>query len=64
MPGLSALQLNLSFKGTTIMAVVFGIMSMITGILFSAIYNVATSGVIVFTAAGIFLIVAVYRKLE
>jgi zinc transport system permease protein len=64
LPGLSALQLNLSFKGTTLVAVVFGIFCMVTGILFSAIYNVATSGVIVFTAAGIFLIVAVYIRLE
>ena len=64
LPGLSALQLNLSFKGTTLVAVVFGIISMITGILLSAVYNVATSGVIVFTAAGIFLFVAIYRKLE
>jgi len=64
LPGLSALQLNLSFKGTTFFAVVFGIVSMIMGIILSAIYNVATSGVIVFTAAGIFLIVAIYRKLE
>jgi len=64
LPGLSALQLNLSFKGTTIIAIVFGIISMIMGIMFSAVYNVATSGVIVFTAAGIFLIVAIYRKLE
>jgi len=64
LPGLSALQLNLSFKGTTLVAVAFGIISMITGILLSAVYNVATSGVIVFTAAGIFLFVAIYRKLE
>jgi len=64
LPGLSALQLNLSFKGTTIIAIVFGIISMIMGIMFSAVYDVATSGVIVFTAAGIFLIVAIYRKLE
>jgi zinc transport system permease protein len=64
LPGLSALQLNLSFKATTMMAVVFGIISMIIGILFSAIYNVATSGVIVFTAVGIFLVIAIYRKLE
>jgi len=64
LPGLSALQLNLSFKGTTFFAIVFGIISMIVGIMLSAIYNVATSGVIVFTAAGIFLIVAIYRKLE
>ena len=64
LPGLSALQLNLSFKGTTLAAIGFGILSMITGILLSAIYNVATSGVIVFTAAGIFLFTAIYRKLE
>jgi ABC-type Mn2+/Zn2+ transport system permease subunit len=37
---------------------------MIMGIIFSTVYDVATSGVIVFTAAGIFLIVAIYRKLE
>jgi ABC-type Mn2+/Zn2+ transport system permease subunit len=55
LPGLSALQLNLSFKGTTLAAIGIGILSMTTGILHSAIYNVATSGVIVFTAAGIFL---------
>jgi len=64
LPGLSALQLNLSFKGTTFVAIGFGILSMITGILLSAIYNVATSGVIVFTAAGIFLFTAIYRRLE
>ena len=63
-PGLSALQLNLSFKGTTLAAICFGIVSMITGILLSAIYSVATSGVIVFTAAGIFLFTAIYRRLE
>ena len=64
LPGLSALQLNLSFKGTTVVAVVIGIISMITGILLSAIYNVAASGVIVFTAAAIFLFTAIYKKLE
>jgi zinc transport system permease protein len=64
LPGLSALQLNLSFKGPTFVAIGFGIVSMVTGILLSAIYNVATSGVIVFTAAGIFLFTAIYRRLE
>jgi zinc transport system permease protein len=64
LPGLAALQLNLSFRGTTLVAVGFGILSMITGILLSAIYNVATSGVIVFTAAGVFLFTAIYRRLE
>jgi zinc transport system permease protein len=64
LPGLSALQLNFSFKGTTLLAISFGIISMIVGVLLSAIYNVATSGVIVFTAAGIFLFTAIYRRLE
>lgn len=64
LPGLSALQLNLSFKRTTFAAICFGIISMITGILLSAVYSVATSGVIVFTAAGIFLFTAIYRRLE
>ena len=64
LPGLSALQLNLSFKGTTLASIAFGTVSMTTGVLFSAIYNVATSGIIVFTAAAIFIITATYRKLE
>jgi ABC-type Mn2+/Zn2+ transport system permease subunit len=45
-------------------AIGFGTLSMTTGILLSAVYNVATSGVIVFTAAGIFIFIAIYRKLE
>jgi zinc transport system permease protein len=64
LPGLSALQLNLSFKGTTVTAIIFGTVSMITGVLLSAVYNVATSGVIVFTAVGIFLLTAIYIRLE
>ena len=63
LPGLSALQLNLSFKGTTLAAIGIGILSMTTGVLLSAIYNVATSGVIVFTAAAIFVFTATYKRL-
>jgi len=64
LPGLSALQMNLSFKGTTLAAIGFGILSMTIGILLSALYNVATSGVIVFTEAGIFIFTAIYKRLE
>jgi zinc transport system permease protein len=64
LPGLSALQLNLSFKGTTLAAICFGTVSMFTGILLSSVYSVATSGVIVFTAAGMFLFTVIYRRLE
>jgi len=63
LPGLAALQLKRSFKGTMIATVGFSIMSVVIGIFLSAIYNVATSGVIVFTAAGIFLLTVVYQKL-
>lgn len=63
LPGLAALQLKRSFKATMFATVGFSIMSVVIGIFLSAIYNVATSGVIVFTAAGIFLITVVYQKL-
>lgn len=63
LPGLTALQLNLSFRGTTIAAITIGIFSVVVGILLSAVYDVATSGVIVFAAAAIFLFIAVYRRL-
>jgi zinc transport system permease protein len=64
LPGLSALQLNLSFKGTTLSAIGFGIFSMLIGIMLSAIYDLATSGIIVFTAVVIFFFTAIYRRLE
>jgi zinc transport system permease protein len=57
-------KLGLSFKGTTIAAMCFGASSVFTGMILSAIYDVATSGVIVFTMTGIFLFVAAYRRLE
>ncbi len=63
LPGLSALQLSRSFRGTTLVAVAFGVISVVVGILLSAVYDVATSGVIVFTAVGFFGVSAVYRRL-
>ena len=63
LPGLSALQLNLSFKGTTIAAIAFGMLSMVSGVLLSAVYDVATSGVIVFLAVAMFGVTAVYKRL-
>jgi zinc transport system permease protein len=63
LPGLSALQLNLSFKGTTMAAIAFGMLSMVSGVLLSAVYDVATSGVIVFLAVAMFGVTAVYKRL-
>ncbi len=63
LPGLAALQLNLSFRGTTAAAICFGLFSMVVGVLISAVYDVATSGVIVFLAVAVFGVTAVYRRL-
>ncbi len=62
-PGLAALQLNLSFRRTVAASVGFGAMSTFFGLVISSLYNVATSGVIVFTAAAIFAFVAAYRRM-
>lgn len=62
LPGLTALQFNLSFKASAVAAIAVGTVSMLTGIMLSAVYDVATSGVIVFTAAGFFVFAAAYRR--
>lgn len=64
LPGLSALQLNLSFKYTALASITFGVVSVLFGVFLSAIYDVATSGVIVFTAVAFFIFAAAYRRLE
>jgi zinc transport system permease protein len=63
-PALSALQFRLSFRKTMLASIIIGVVSMISGIFLSAIYNVATSGVIVFAAVGIFLTSAAYNRLR
>ncbi|MBA3046201.1 MAG: metal ABC transporter permease [Candidatus Thermoplasmatota archaeon] len=62
-PGLAALQLNLSFRKTVGAAITFGTISTFAGLVLSSFYDLATSGVIVFTAAAIFGFVALYRRL-
>ena len=64
LPGLSALQLSLSFRKTMLAAVGFSILSTVIGILFSAIFDVATSGLIVFVAVLLFLLTLAYKKLQ
>jgi zinc transport system permease protein len=63
LPGLSALQLGMSFRKTILTAVSFSIISTVLGILFSATFDVATSGLIVFTAVLLFLLTLAYKKL-
>ncbi len=64
LPGLSALQLSLSFRKTILTAVTFSITSTILGILFSATFDLATSGLIVFVAVLLFLLTLAYKKLQ
>jgi zinc transport system permease protein len=63
LPGLTALQLGLSFKRTAIAAVSVGVFCVISGVFASALFNVATSGVIVFVLVSVFLTVSVYQRL-
>jgi len=57
-------EVNLSFKRTILAAVGFGITSTVIGILFSAAFDLATSGLIVFVAVLFFLLTLAYKKLE
>lgn len=62
LPGLSALQFNLSFRGTTTASLIIGLFGVILGLLLSVLFDVATSGIIVFTMAGIFLFTTIYNR--
>lgn len=64
LPGLSALQLGLSFRKTILAAIGFSTISTVLGILFSASLNVATSGLIVFVSILFFLLTMAYKKLQ
>jgi zinc transport system permease protein len=62
LPGLTALQLNMSFRDTAIAAMLLGVVSVVVGVFASALFNVATSGVIVFTLVAVFLVVAAWCR--
>jgi zinc transport system permease protein len=55
-PALTALQLRASFAKTITSTVLIGLASVVAGIMVSTFYNVATSGVIVFTMVLIYLV--------
>ena len=62
-PGITAFQLRLSFRGTMLAAVAFGVMAVVLGIFLSAIYEVATSGLIVVVSLALLGIAALYVRL-
>jgi zinc transport system permease protein len=64
LPGLAALQLGFSYRNTILASILFGVISVTLGVFASAVFNVATSGVIVFTLVAVFLASAAYKRLE
>jgi zinc transport system permease protein len=64
LPGLSALQLSLSFRKTILAAIGLSMISTVLGILFSASLDVATSGLIVFISVLFFVLTIAYKKLQ
>jgi zinc transport system permease protein len=62
LPGLTAIQFSLSFRGTTLASIVIGVFGVVFGLLLSVLFDVATSGIIVFTMTGIFFFSAVFNR--
>lgn len=63
LPGLTALQMELSFRGSLIAAALAGVSCVVVGVFASAVFDVATSGVIVFTLVAVYLSVAASKRL-
>jgi zinc transport system permease protein len=63
LPGVAAMQLRLSFRGTILFAVLASSVSVIAGVVISAAVDVATSAVIIFVSMAIAAITAVYSRL-
>lgn len=62
-PGVTAFQLRLSFRGTMMAAIAASVASVVLGIAFSAVYEVATSGLIVVVAMGLLGLSVAYMRL-
>jgi zinc transport system permease protein len=63
MPGIAALQLKLSFRGTLAAAVTISIVCVVAGVIISAMVNIATSAVIIFASMAAAGITTAYQKL-
>jgi zinc transport system permease protein len=63
LPGLCALKLNLSFRKTLLAAVGFSVLSTVLGIMFSAVFDIVTAGLIVFVLVLFFLLTLMYKKM-
>jgi zinc transport system permease protein len=63
LPGVAAMQLRLSFRGTMAFALVASAVSVIVGVVISAAVDVATSAMIIFVAMAIAAMTAIYSRL-
>ncbi|MFZ2681560.1 MAG: metal ABC transporter permease [Patescibacteria group bacterium] len=63
-PVLAAMRLGLSFKATSVVAVIISLVSVVTGLLLSYTYDIAAGGAIVLVAIGIFgaISLSVFRR--
>jgi len=64
LPGLTALQMELSFRWSLVAAALISVSCVVVGVFASAVFDVATSGVIVFTLVSVYLSVAASRRLR
>jgi zinc transport system permease protein len=62
-PGVTAFQLRLSFRGTLVAATLLGVLAVVLGIFISAVYEVATSGLIVVVSLVLLGVTATYVRL-
>ena len=63
LPGLSAFQFRLSFRGTMVAAMALAVVSVVVGILLSALYPVATGGLIILVATAFLGVCAAWVRL-
>jgi zinc transport system permease protein len=63
LPGVAAMQLRLSFRGTMLFAIAASFVSVVAGVTISAVANVASSAIIIFVAMAVAAITAIYSRL-
>jgi zinc transport system permease protein len=61
-PVASAMQLSRSFKGTVLMSMIVGVVTVQVGLVLSYVYDVATGGAIVLFGIGVFILFVALKK--
>ncbi len=63
LPGVAAMQLRLSFRGTMLFAIAASAVSVVAGVTISAVANIAASAAIIFVAMAVAAVTTVYSRL-